>query len=81
MKQAMNPENVRNQANNPQLREDVRQGALTATWATFAGTLLSIGAAVLGALAGMGPTFRLFPRTVAVGSATVTDRGDVPVSR
>jgi hypothetical protein len=41
--------------------QEVRQGALMATWATFIGTLLGIGAAILGALYGMGPTLRLFP--------------------
>ncbi|MFO0850544.1 MAG: hypothetical protein U0871_18595 [Gemmataceae bacterium] len=83
IKQGLRPENIREQANNPETRQDVRQGALVATWATFAGTLLSIGAAILGALAGMGPTFRLFPRTAAITTATTVtaERRDIPVNR
>jgi hypothetical protein len=42
-------------------QEQVERAAVTAAWIGFAGTLLSIGAAIGGALAGCGPTFRLFP--------------------
>jgi hypothetical protein len=70
LKRATTPENVGAQARDPQNQQAVidaaREGGLIAVWATFAGTLLSIGAAILGGLAGMGPTFRLFPRMTVV---------------
>jgi hypothetical protein len=42
-------------------RDRAERAAVTAAWVGFAGTLLSIGAAIGGALVGCGPTFRLFP--------------------
>jgi len=60
-----NAENARAQMNDPQNREEVRRTAARTAWVTLGATLLSIGAAVWGALAGAGPTFRLFPVAVA----------------
>ena len=56
-----NPDRARAAANDPATRERAERAAVTASWIGFAGTLLSIGAAVGGALVGCGPTFRLFP--------------------
>jgi Kef-type K+ transport system membrane component KefB len=72
----LNLQNAQAQANNPENREQVSKGAMIATWSVFAGTLLSIGAAVLGGLSGMGPTFRLFPGVVATA-----ERREVTVTR
>jgi len=55
--------------------EDVRRSGLIATWSAFVGTVLGIGAAILGALYGAGPTLRLFPvATVMVEQQEVTPR-------
>lgn len=56
-----NPEKVRATANDPGTRERAERAAVTASWIGFAGTLLSIGAAIGGAMVGCGPSFRLFP--------------------
>jgi hypothetical protein len=77
-RQGLEPENLRNQADNPQAREEARKTARNASWATLAGTLLSIGAAVLGALVGMGPTFRLFPTAVVAEREVTTTTTTVP---
>jgi hypothetical protein len=52
-----NPDRVRAEANNP----ENQKAATRAAWIGFASTLLSIGAAVGGAVVGCGPSFRLFP--------------------
>ena len=61
------PEQAEKMASNPANREAVQDYATAATWYTLLGTLLSMGAAVLGAIIGAGPTFRLLtiPRTRA----------------
>jgi hypothetical protein len=41
--------------------EETQEAATHATWWTLAGTVLSMIAAVAGALVGAGPTFRLLP--------------------
>ena len=47
-------------------QQDVKDVTTAAVWGTLIGTLLSMGAAVGGAIAGAGPNFRLFPlRTAA----------------
>jgi Kef-type K+ transport system membrane component KefB len=76
LKRDLNLQNAQAQANNPENRNEVSKGAMIATWSVFAGTLLSIGAAVLGGLSGMGPTFRLFPGVVATA-----ERREVTVTR
>jgi hypothetical protein len=63
-KQGLNPEQLRAEAQKPENIDAARQTAMIVSWSTLLGTLLSIGAAVLGALTGMGPTFRLFPAAV-----------------
>jgi len=65
MKRGMNRDNVQAQVNDPQNREDARKAAMTAAWVTLGATLVSIGSAIWGALAGAGPSFKLFPIAVA----------------
>ena len=73
VRQGLNPE----LAQNPENVEAARRGAMIAAWSTLAGTLLSMGAAVLGALASVGPTFRLFPAATVV----TEERRDITVTR
>jgi len=58
-------DNLRNKASDPANREDARRQAATGAWVTLFATLVSLGAAIWGALAGAGPSFRLFPVAVA----------------
>jgi hypothetical protein len=55
-----------------QEREDLKKEALdtarNAAWYTVVGTMLSMAAAVVGALVGSGPTLRLMPATMMRGS-------------
>jgi len=71
--QAMDPAQVRADANDPANRERARQTAIAAAWSALVATMLSMAAAVGGAVTGRGLAFRLFP------SATVIRReGDGP---
>ncbi|HVK18580.1 MAG TPA: hypothetical protein VM533_16720 [Fimbriiglobus sp.] len=63
-KQGLDPERLRAEVQRPENVDAARRTAMIVSWSTLLGTLLSIGASVLGALAGMGPTFRLFPAAV-----------------
>lgn len=78
-RQGLSPENLRAEAQNPENVAQARQTAMIVSWSTLLGTLLSIAAAVLGSLAGMGPTFRLFPAAV-VTEENVEVRTTTPVS-
>ena len=62
-RQGVNPDRVRAEANDPANQQRAANAAVTAAWVGFIGTLLSIGAAIGGAVAGSGPAFRLFPMT------------------
>jgi hypothetical protein len=73
-RRAATPENVAAQAGDPQNREAVQDRATAVGWWTLLGMLLSIAAAVAGALVGAGPTFRLYRRPVAVGVSRVEAR-------
>jgi len=53
--------NVAAAANDPQNQEQARRAAIVTAWAALVGVLLSMGAAIGGAMAGCGPNFRLFP--------------------
>ena len=64
MKAAADPNRVQTQANDSATQEKLHQGAVIAAWSVFAGTLLSIGMAVCGAMTGCGATFSLFTDTV-----------------
>jgi hypothetical protein len=48
-------------ATDPQNQEQARRAAVVTAWAALVGVLLSMGAAIGGALAGCGPHFRLLP--------------------
>jgi len=50
-------------ANDPAVRERAGQVAVAASWGALLALLVSIAAAVGGAVAGSGPQFRLFPTT------------------
>src|SRR2546430_13672831 len=52
---------VRAYINDPRNQEMSKDAAMAVTWGALIGTLLSMGAAVGGAMAGCGPSFRLFP--------------------
>lgn len=52
--------------------QEVMNYATTATWYTLLGTLLSMGAAIGGALLGAGPSFQLLGTTVMASRTTVT---------
>ena len=60
------PQAVKNAVNDPQNREAAIGYAQSATWYTLLGTLLSMAAAIFGALVGAGPTFQLLADRVAV---------------
>jgi hypothetical protein len=63
-KAATDPNRVQAQLNDPATQEKLREGGMIASWAVFAGTLLSIGMAVFGGMVGRGATFRLFAANV-----------------
>jgi hypothetical protein len=58
---SLDPNRVREAANNPDNQEKARQAAIGASWAALVGVLLSMATAIGGALVGRGPAFRLFP--------------------
>lgn len=53
--------NVAATVNDPQTQEQARRTAVITAWVSLVGVLLSMGAAIGGAVAGCGPHFRLFP--------------------
>jgi hypothetical protein len=61
---------VRETANDPATREAAAAGATRATWWALVGTLLSMAAAIGGAVLGAGPHFRLVTWPTARMSAT-----------
>jgi hypothetical protein len=65
------PADARQAANDPANRQMAAENATKAAWWAFAGTLLSMLAAVGGAVAGAGPAFRILP-TARVVSARET---------
>jgi len=76
-KQSIRPDNIRQRLQDPQFQDATKNNAMAAAWITLAGTLLAMGAAIGGALAGSGPRFRfLAPVTVRT---TTTDRGQILV--
>lgn len=58
-------------ASDPAAREEARDYATAATWYTLLGTILSMGAAIGGALVGAGPSFRLLGTPVLARRTTV----------
>jgi hypothetical protein len=69
---ANTPGAARRAAEDPQNQQAVAEGATRVTWWALVGTLLSMLAAVVGALVGAGPTLRLIPR--ALSSTRVAHR-------
>jgi hypothetical protein len=61
IKSRFTPAAVRDAANNPENQEAARKAAMYSSWTALVATMLSMAAAVGGALAGRGATFRLFP--------------------
>jgi len=58
-RQSIQPDNLRQKLQDPQLQDAARTNAMAAAWITLAGTLLAMGSAIGGALFGSGPRFRL----------------------
>lgn len=53
------PERAREAADDPDTRQEAMRNAAATTWWTLLGTILSLAAAVSGALVGSGPSFQL----------------------
>lgn len=60
-KSTFTPAAVRDAANNPENQEAARKAAMYSAWTALVATMLSMAAAVGGALVGRGMTFRIFP--------------------
>lgn len=58
---ATDPNRARDMANDPANQEAASKIAVRTSWTALVGTLLSMAAAIGGALAGVGTQFRLFP--------------------
>ncbi len=71
MKAKANPDNLKAQLNDPKNQEAASKAAVRTSWTALVGTLLSMAAAIGGALAGVGTQFRLFPAE-AYGRRTTT---------
>jgi hypothetical protein len=63
-KATVSPATVQAAANDPANQERAREAAMFAAWTALVGTMLSMAAAVGGAMVGRGPNFRLFPVAV-----------------
>jgi hypothetical protein len=63
-KNATDPARVRAAANDPANQDRAREAAIAASWTALVATMLSMAAAVGGALVGRGTAFRLFPSVV-----------------
>lgn len=63
-KATLNPDRLREMANNPENQEKARKAAITASWVALVATMMAMCAAIGGALVGAGPGFRLFPAAV-----------------
>jgi len=60
-KATIDPAKVSATVNDPRNEEKAREAAIAASWTALVGTMLSMAAAVVGALTGRGMAFRLFP--------------------
>lgn len=76
-KQGLNPDTLRQQANDPANREKVRGAATGAAWAAFGSVAVSILACIAGGVVGCGPRFRLVP----VATPVMTERRETVVAR
>jgi hypothetical protein len=70
------PERAKAAAQDPANQQAARTAAVNTAWITLAGTLLAMGAAIAGAIAGSGPRFRFIPVTVRA-----TDRPESVLTR
>lgn len=68
------PESVRRAAQDPDNQQAVASAVTSATWWTLIGTLLSMAAAIAGAIFGSGPNFRLLPLSGPVGRPAFAHR-------
>jgi hypothetical protein len=59
-KAAIDPNRVRTEMNDPANQEKAREAAIASSWTALVGTMLSMAAAVGGALVGKGTSFRIF---------------------
>ena len=60
-KRNLNANNAQAALTDPRTQQNAKEVAMAAIWGTLIGTLLSMGAAIGGALVGAGPNFKLFP--------------------
>lgn len=74
VKQTTDPNRVRAEVTDPANQEKARQTSIATAWALLGGTLLSIGAAVGGAVVGKGASFRLFAATPVAVNRTDINR-------
>lgn len=65
-KAAIDPNRVRAELNDPANQERAMNAAVASSWVALVATMLSMAAAVTGALVGRGAAFRLFPATTGV---------------
>ncbi len=61
LKATADPNRLKEMANDPATQERAKQAAMAASWTVLVGTMLSMAAAVGGALVGRGAAFRIFP--------------------
>ncbi|MDB5311057.1 MAG: hypothetical protein JWO38_5259 [Gemmataceae bacterium] len=73
-KQGLNPDRARAAANDPEARRRAEHAAVAVAWGGLVAMLLSIGAAVGGAVVGCGPSFRVFPVVPARGGEILIAR-------
>jgi hypothetical protein len=70
-------ESARAVASDPRNQEQARNTASNVTWWTLLGTVLSMAAAIAGAVVGAGPSFRLLGASTRItAGTTAADRGD-----
>ena len=63
-KNSIDPARARAAANDPANQERAREAAIAASWTALVATMLSMAAAILGALVGRGTAFRIIPRVI-----------------
>jgi hypothetical protein len=79
LKASTDPNRAREIANDPAAQERARQAAMAGAWTALVATMLSMAAAVCGAMIGCGPAFRLF-RVAAIRRAPDGPRLIVPTA-
>lgn len=69
-KASVDPNRAREVANDPAAQQRAMEAMVGASWAALVGVLLSMAAAIGGAVVGRGPSFRLFPAARATAVET-----------